>query len=857
MKKIIFALSIFVLGAFTASAGDRDGLVPRFDTASNDLELRRLAQPNTYFDKAGRRFAVLGNESGTFEAWAYPLKLIRNFEFSFLLGSSTQAVLGKDIVRFISVTPAATTLTYAFQSFTMRATFVTAIEDPGAVILLAVDTTEPVTVVCSFLPVLQPMWPAGLGGQYASWDVGLRAYLISEPTRKNHGYIGSPAAQGISYTPAHMLSDSPNQFKIAIENKDEVKGKFIPIVMAGGKGKRDDVRKVYEKLAADPESVYRAAADHYRRLRQDTLRIKTPEGKIDLAFEWAKVAYDNLMVDNPDLGRGLVAGLGTSGTGGRPGFGWFFGGDAYMNSLSLDSYGAFSEVKDALSFTQKWQRDDGKMAHELSQAAGYLDWFKDYPYGYIHGDTTPFYIAACYDYLRASGDAEFVRRSWASIKKAYDWCLSTDADGDGLMDNDRAGLGALEFGSLTGIKTDIFLAAAGIRADSAMEQLARAAGDQISEKRARDHYDLARKALDARFWDAENEQYAYAFNADGKQVRELTPWSAVPLAWGQGDARRGMLTLQKMNASELTTDWGVRMLSNKSAFFEPLNYNYGAVWPFLTGWVATALFKNDYALQGYGLLLAAVRHTFDNGLGYVTELFSGEQNIWPQEGVCHQGFSSSGVVFPLIRGLLGLEGDALKHEVRFEPRFPADWTHVSIENYKIGDEVLSLRYRKSANKIALEIERRKSAPCRLIFAPALGLGTRVRSINLNGRKIAFRLEANPLAQAVRPVVETGLSQSDLIEIETDPAPEFLPPANESETGDINKGLRIIRLTQDGGNLKAVVEGIAGRIYDLRLANARLIRTVTGGALEGSTIHIQIPDGPPGIYVRHELVLNFR
>lgn len=208
MKKIIFALSIFVLGAFTASAGDRDGLVPRFDTASNDLELRRLAQPNTYFDKAGRRFAVLGNESGTFEAWAYPLKLIRNFEFSFLLGSSTQAVLGKDIVRFISVTPAATTLTYAFQSFTMRATFVTAIEDPGAVILLAVDTTEPVTVVCSFLPVLQPMWPAGLGGQYASWDVGLRAYLISEPTRKNHGYIGSPAAQGISYTPAHMLSDS-------------------------------------------------------------------------------------------------------------------------------------------------------------------------------------------------------------------------------------------------------------------------------------------------------------------------------------------------------------------------------------------------------------------------------------------------------------------------------------------------------------------------------------------------------------------------------------------------------------------------------------------------------------------------
>jgi glycogen debranching enzyme len=853
-KKFVFLFAALAL--VSGLANSAGGPIPQFKLDPSDIELSRPAQPDTYFDKCGRKFAILGYESGAFEAWAYPLKLLRNFEFSFLIGSSTQPILGRDIVRFISVTPAATTLTYAFQSFTVKATYIAAIDEPGAVIVLAADTTEPLTIVCSFLPVLQPMWPAGLGGQYAFWDDGLKAYLIGEPTRKNHGYVGSPAARGISYTPAHMLSDSPNQFKIEIAG-DAARETVVPVILAGGKGRREEVRKVYEKLAADPESVYRAAAEHYRRLGQDTLRVKTPDEKINLAFEWAKVAYDNLIVDNPDLGKGLVAGLGVSGTGGRPGFGWFFGGDAFMNSLSLNGFGAFGSVKDALLFTQKWQREDGKMAHELSQAAGYLDWFKDYPYGYIHGDTTPFYVAACYDYFRMAGDADFVKGSWASLRRAYDWCLTTDEDGDGLMDNRKAGLGALEFGALTGIRTDIYLASAWARAAFAMERLARAAGDSAYEKKAREDYAKARKAIDAKFWDEEKSQYTYAFGSDGKQVKELTPWSAVPLVWGQGEPLRSLRTLEKINAADMTTDWGVRMLSNKSSYFEPLNYNYGAVWPFLTGWVATALFKNDCVLQGYGLLTAAVRHTFDNGLGYVTELFSGRHNIWPQEAVAHQGFSSSGVAFPLVRGLLGLEGDAQAKELRFEPRFPADWTDVAVENYKIGDDSFSLRYRRFEGKIRLEVGRVKSDPYKMIFAPALGLGTRIRGAAVNGRNAKYVIKPGSDRQALCPAVETILVRSDVIEIDFEPTAELLPPANETSTGDTSRGLRIIMMELAGRRLKTTVEGLAGGTYFMKVANPGQILSVTGATLSGAVLEIRIPPTPAGEYVRYDFVLNLK
>lgn len=852
-KHLLLCAFIFLWVSIPALS--QKGLVPGFPIERDGMTLERLAQPQTYFDKVGRKFAVLGFESGTFEAWAYPLKLLRNFEFSFLVKNSTRPIPAKDIVHFVAVTPAATTLTYTYQSFTVKAVFVTAIEEPGAVILLDVDSTEPLTIVAGFLPVLQPMWPAGIGGQYAYWDVELKAYLISEPTRKNHGYAGSPAAQGISYTPAHMLSDTPNEFTIAVDKPEEVRGKFIPLILAGGKGKREDIRKVYEKLASDPKAVYFSALEHYKKLRYETLQVHTPNQKLNLAFEWAKVAYDNLLVDNSDLGKGLVAGLGPSGTGGRPGFGWFFGTDAYLNSLSLNSYGACGATKEALAFTQKWQREDGKMAHELSQAASYINWFKDYPYGYIHGDTTPYYIAAVFDYYLRSGDKDFLTQSWASLRRAYEWCLSTDVDGDGLMDNRKAGLGALEFGSLTGIQTDIYLAAIWVRAAFSMERISRAMGDEKLAAKAAADYEKALATLEAKFWDPQSGRYSYAFNADGKQVKELTPWCAVPLMWNMGSPEHAAQTLDKICASDLTTDWGVRMLSMKSPLYEPLNYNYGAVWPFLTGLVATALYKNNYCLQGYQLLMGNADHVFDNALGCVTELFSGSQRIWPQEAVSHQGFSTGGVVLPLVRGMLGLEADVPAKQIFFEPRFPANWPEVSVENLRLAAETFVFHYRRELNKIQLEVRSTKGSSFKIQFAPALSVGTRVRSAELNGQPVDFKI--SPSSQVVQPVIQFGLTGQDVVEVEFEPTVELLPPDLESRIGDFNKGLKIIRLELGGKNLKAIVEGLAGESYTLNLANGNLVEGAAGAELSGGRLLIQFPVGKEREFLRREIVLKLK
>jgi len=809
------------------------GSVPAFPLHANDLELKRLAQPNTYFDRVGRRCAILGVESGSFEAWCYPLKLFRNFEFSFFIQSSTEPIRARDIVRYISVTPEAAVLTYTYQSFTVRAIYVTPINEAGAVILLDVETTEPLTIVCSFIPVLQPMWPAGIGGQYSFWDDDLTAYIITESSKRNQGIVGSPAAMGMSYTPAHMLSDAPNQFRIEIEDMGQVWGTYIPIVIAGGKGEREVTTDTYHRLAADPERYYRENVDHYRTLRESTMQVQTPDRDLNVAFEWAKVSFDNLIVSNPDLGTGMVAGLGTSGTGGRPGFGWFFGGDTFINSFSLLSYGAFTAVRDALQFNIKWQREDGKMAHELSQAAAYIDWFNDYPFAYIHGDTSPYFIAACYDYLRWTGDAVFLKQCWPAIKKAYDWCLSTDRDGDGLMDNREAGLGALEYGSLTDIQTDVYLAAVWARAAYAMHAIAGTVGDDAYAQRAREDFEQAGEAFDEKFWDGD-------------------PWSAVGLMWELGRPERSAHSLRNMSTSALSTDWGVRSLSIESDLFEPLNYNYGAVWPFLTSFVSTAMYRHQFTLQGFSLLTSTVQHTFNSALGHVNEAFSGYQHIWPMESVPHQGFCTAGIVLPFVRGMLGLEGDACAGILYFKPGFPAHWDTVSVKNCRVGKESLDFIYRRGKTSARWEVTRRTGDPFTMVFGPVFSAGTKVINVTVNGESVPY--EVAPSSRAVQPVVEFDLGVSNVLEVSFEPTVELVPPRFYAQVGESNRGIKIVDMIFRKRKLSVTVEGLAGRYYSLRVVNGERVESVSGARYEDGMLHVHIPDRGRRAFTSHEIVI---
>jgi hypothetical protein len=253
--------------------------------------------------------------------------------------------------------------------------------------------------------------------------------------------------------------------------------------------------------------------------------------------------------------------------------------------------------------------------------------------------------------------------------------------------------------------------------------------------------------------------------------------------------------------------------------------------------------------------MASVRHSFDNGLGCLTEVFSGSQNIWPQEAVAHQGFSSASVVLPLVRGLLGLDGDAAKKEVVFAPQVPANWENLSISNYRIGNKIVDMRYVRGENQVSVDIDSKGDGDYSFVFSPALGIGTKIISARVNGQAVPFQQEES--SQTVQPVVVSKLGSSLKIEIDFEPTVEFLPPSNETKTGDSNKGLKIISTSLRGTTLNVVVEGLSGEQYKLGMVHADKLASVEGCNISGSSLIIDFPAGTVGQFVRREIALKLK
>jgi hypothetical protein len=246
---------------------------------------------------------------------------------------------------------------------------------------------------------------------------------------------------------------------------------------------------------------------------------------------------------------------------------------------------------------------------------------------------------------------------------------------------------------------------------------------------------------------------------------------------------------------------------------------------------------------------------FDNALGAPTELFSGALRVWPQEAVAHQGFSVGGFVLPFVRGLLGLDVDAAKREAIFAPRFPGDWPSAAVDNFRVAGEALSLRYEREGTRISLDAVSSRPAGLKLRFAPVLAPGTKVLSATLNGKPLVP--EIRDTSRCVQPAIDIPLTGKDRVEIEIDPMSEILPPVRESQVGDYDCDLKVVRQELSGKTLKVVVDGLAGGEYSVGLLRADRIQAVLGADLQGDSLVIRMPGGEERAFVRQEIVISLK
>jgi glycogen debranching enzyme len=821
-------------------------------------------------DKIGSKSALMGFENGSFEMWIWPWKVLRNFDLQFFIGTTTLPIQSKDIVREISVTPEATIITFVYETFTVKEIIFIPHNKPGAIILLDVYTTAPLTIVPGFIPVMQPQWPAGIGGQYSYWDNNLKAYIISEAQRRGIFICGSPMAEQMTAPPAHMFADNPIQFKFTVE-PNKANENFYPIVIAGmHKQPRDSVFALYKDLTSNVEKYYNLTADHYKKLRNKTVQIVTPNKKLNLAFEFGKVALSNLMVENPKLGKGLVAGYGLSGGGGRPGFAWYFGGDAFINSLAICSYGDYQTVKDALKFTQKWQRqenfpirkklkdeknsDIGKMAHELSQSDGLIDWWNDYHYGYNHADTTPWYLVAIGNYFRKTGDVDFIKESWSSIVQAYNWCLAKDSNGDGLMDLKGAGLGVLEFGALVKIYNDLYTQGLWTQGVKEVNLMAKYVGDYKMEKATSQLFPRAVSSLEKIFWVEDLGFYSFGASEDGKQVRDKNIFPTSIMIFDLLDKNRSERSIKKFNESDMMTDWGVRNLSNKSSLYEPSNYNYGTVWGFNSLFANAAQYKFHNNIAAYSLLRNTFQHAFDYGLGISPEVFSGDINTKLGEAYHNQGFCTSGSIFPLMTGLIGLEVDALNNKIILAPKLPLEWESLDVNNVRFGENTFNFKNKMKNDEWRLLISNEGDGTVNFEFNPDFMLGTKIKTVTVDGIPINFEIVNHE--QAVQLKSKFMISDEHEIIITYKPSVEIYLLPGETPIGAINDCLKIISMKFVDKKLFIEVEIKQNKTYKLGVINEDLIISISGAREEEGKLIFSI-SGEKTDFVKHEIVISVK
>jgi glycogen debranching enzyme len=818
------------------------------------LSLSRPVRPWEFLSAVGTRAGIFGNEAGTFEAWVYPLKILRDFHLVFHIEG--RALPAESLARTVSVQPEACSILYAGDAFQVRETFFVPVHEAGAIVLIEIESAHPLEVEAVFQRDFQLEWPAGLGGTYLNWDPNLRAFALGEEQRKFAGLVGSPtAALSSAEYATNYSSSSQNSFLLG----PTAKGKDTKmVVIASSVNGAREAEDTYRRLSATYAELRRGSSDYYKRHLTETVSVVLPDAQLQQAYDWARVSMIQGMVDNPYLGTGLIAGYRTSGESARPGFAWFFGRDAEWTSFALNAEGDFADTRTALDFLSRYQRSDGKIPHEISQSATLVPWFTDYPYPYASVDATPLYIVAVDDYVRKSGDIEFAREKWDSLWKAYEFLKSTYS-AQGLPQNFGFGHGWVEGGPLLPVQTELYQSALSAEALQALSDLAHLSGkDDVSQKLA-EEFVHQKQSVEQAFWSPEKKTYAYALDPNGQRIETASVLATVPLWFGLLDEDKAGQTLDQLADADHQTDWGMRIISSQNPLYNPDGYHYGSVWPLFTGWAAVGEYRYHHTQSAYANLRSNALLALDGALGHVTEVLSGDFYQPLSTSSPHQIWSAAMVVSPLLRGLFGLDADATTHHLRFAPHVPAEWKSFELQNIRVAEAIIDLKYSHTEDGITLEMQRTGSGDCTLEFSPAVSLRAVITGAEINGRRVAVRVERNHEDQHVSMRFPINAGSSTLhIRLRNDFGYDIrsnLPPL-----GERSQELRVLSESWGAKNESLIVEvaGVPGKQYDLTLRDANQIATVEGAKLitEGEKrMRVQLP-GTGSSYVHGKIVIHF-
>jgi glycogen debranching enzyme len=198
-------------------------------------------------------------------------------------------------------------------------------------------------------------------------------------------------------------------------------------------------------------------------------------------------------------------------------------------------------------------------------------------------------------------------------------------------------------------------------------ELASIVGDSYNRKRWKHKAEQLAIKIDEVYWNEEARFYYDTIRKDGSMDPSIRP-NALVLLFTQAasDPRKVISVLDRIEKEDMTTDWGVRTLSNLDPKYHPGLYHDGAVWPLVTGWAALAEIRSGRSEQArYYVNCMAERILAENGM--YAETYKGDKPD-PFNSCILQAWSISMYIHVMREMMLGMKLNMLENKISFKPQ---------------------------------------------------------------------------------------------------------------------------------------------------------------------------------------------
>jgi glycogen debranching enzyme len=378
------------------------------------------------------------------------------------------------------------------------------------------------------------------------------------------------------------------------------------------------------------------------------------------------------------------------------------------------------------------------------------------PFARYYADfASPFmFVISLAQHYAWSGDERLIRRHWDAARRVLDWARDYgDRDGDGYLEyltqakDGPKNQGWKDSGNGVvyedGRQVPAPIATCELQgywyaAQQLFAVLAAALGQTAEAKACWASAKELKQRFNRDWWMPEERFFALALDPDKRPARSITSNVGHCLTAGIIADEHVRPVVGRLFAPDMFSGWGIRTLSSRHPSYNPISYHLGSVWAVENGTIAFGLRRYGLDARTLDLFEAMVdlAMLYD---GYrVPECVGGYSRAeFPHPGAypranAPQAWNQSTLPL-LLQTILGLQPVAPLHLLAVDPMLPPWLPEVTLERFRLGSTVATLRFRRTrSGRTEAEIVR-KRGPLHLIRQPPLesleaGAGDRFRAL---------------------------------------------------------------------------------------------------------------------------------